>query len=309
MNDQTTEQIELVLRRLAEPVNIGGKEVDPRLWLAVLIPVLVAGLFYVIWMYFRDGRAVGWPWATFLASLRYLVYLILGGVFLLPALQAWETSEARSKVIVVIDVSGSMTSIDDLPTAGVTPEQLPTRLDKVVGFLTSERIAFLKRLQDTNPVAVYRFGGRLDEDYKLFEGGKVASAAEWNAWLQMDPREWVLDGLSPEAREICLASAEFTIAQGATTVNWASEWRALEEDRAIPRQIRDEERFQQDKAKLVDKQKKLEKRLDVRQQVLSGTNLGDSLLALVNREGNNMVQGIVVISDGRSNQGAEQAFQ
>ena len=93
MNDNSTQQYEFILRRLADEAKVAGKDVDPRLWLAILIPLLIIGLGYVIWMYVRDGRVVGWPWATFLASLRYIVYLILGGVFLLPALQAWETSE------------------------------------------------------------------------------------------------------------------------------------------------------------------------------------------------------------------------
>src|SRR5439155_25152489 len=125
---------------------------------------------------------------------------------------------------------------------------------------------------------------------------------------QVGSKEYVLAGPSPQAHEICATSPEFAVGPQVSLATWANEWRNLEEDRAIPRQIREEERFRADQAKLVEKMKKLEKRLDTRQHLLSGTNLGDSLLALVNREGNNMVQGIVVISDGRSNQGSEQAF-
>ena len=50
---------------------------------------------------------------------------------------------------------------------------------------------------------------------------------------------------------------------------------------------------------------KLEKRLEVSRQLLQGTNVGESVLAALNREATNMLQGLVVISDGRSTQGAE----
>src|SRR5205807_1079636 len=38
-------------------------------------------------------------------------------------------------------------------------------------------------------------------------------------------------------------------------------------------------------------------------------NLGSALLAALNREANNMVQGIVVVSDGRSTQFSTQTFE
>ena len=54
-------------------------------------------------MYVRDGRAIGWPWASFLATLRCAVYLILGLVFLLPAWQVWDATENRSKIVVLLE--------------------------------------------------------------------------------------------------------------------------------------------------------------------------------------------------------------
>ena len=56
----------------------------------------------------RDGRAVGAPWAAFLALLRCTVYGILAFAFLLPATQQWEISKNTSKVLVIFDVSPSM---------------------------------------------------------------------------------------------------------------------------------------------------------------------------------------------------------
>src|SRR5438445_11611232 len=104
---------EFVLRRLTEAVNLGGKEYDGHWWLALLIPVLVLGLVYVVWMYRRDSQSVGWRWASFLGVLRGAVYLLLAGIFLLPAEQVWDKSETRSKVIILLDVSGSMGNKED----------------------------------------------------------------------------------------------------------------------------------------------------------------------------------------------------
>src|SRR5262249_13701867 len=59
-------------------------------WVPILTVVLALAVVYVVWMYVSDGRAVGWLWATFLGTLRITTYLILAGVFLLPALQNWE---------------------------------------------------------------------------------------------------------------------------------------------------------------------------------------------------------------------------
>ena len=53
---------------------------------------------------------------------------------------------------------------------------------------------------------------------------------------------------------------------------------------------------------------KILKRQELLQQLVNGTNLGDSLLEIINRESNTMVQGIIVVSDGRSTQSSSQAF-
>src|SRR5262245_41871945 len=46
---------DLIARRLEEPLKVGGQELSPFLWLAILIPLVMLGLVYVIWMYVRDG--------------------------------------------------------------------------------------------------------------------------------------------------------------------------------------------------------------------------------------------------------------
>src|SRR5207248_7349424 len=137
-------ETEFVFRRLTEALNIGGREYDARLWLAVLIPVLILGLVYVVWMYSRDSRTVGWAWASFLGLLRSAVYFLLAWIFLLPALQTWEKTETHSKVVLLLDVSGSMGSKDGIPSEAVPVEKLLSRQDEVVRFLSDDQVAFLK---------------------------------------------------------------------------------------------------------------------------------------------------------------------
>lgn len=224
------------------------------LWLHVLVPVLAAGLLYAAWMYVRDSVAVAPLWALFLALLRTTVYFVLAFVFLLPAWQNWEKTETHSRVVGLLDVSASMTSRDDLPTESLPPEKLPTRQDKVIRFLTDEQAVFVPRIEEKNPLVLYRFGGVLDESAQVLEGNRNLASGEWATWLKPDPREPIPDSLS-------------------------------EEEKARRRKVQEQ-----------------------LQQLVGGTSLADVLLAVVNREANNMLQGIIVFSDGRSTQYSAQAF-
>src|SRR5262249_48573788 len=105
-------------------------EISGYWWLAVLIPALLAGLAYVVWMYLQDVVTVGWPWGVFLAALRLSCYLLLAGIFLLPAWQLWEKTEVRSRVMGLLDVSESMSTRDDLAPEGVALDKMPSRQDK-----------------------------------------------------------------------------------------------------------------------------------------------------------------------------------
>lgn len=192
-----------VWRRLEEALRVFGKEYDGHWWLAVLIPVLLLGLVYVVWMYVRDGRSVGWVWASFLGLLRCSVYCLLALMFLLPAEQFIEETTTRFKVILLFDVSGSMANKDEAPTEAVPAEKILTRQDKVVRFLSDEpqapQLGFIKRLQ-RHPVTLYRFGGKLDTDFRLVEEADVLSKDQWNAFLKPDPRQAVPPDLSDEEK-------------------------------------------------------------------------------------------------------------
>jgi hypothetical protein len=246
--NNSVQETEFVFRRLSEGLHIAGKEVSPYLWLAILLPVFVLAIVYVAWMYARDARSVSWPWATFLAVLRSAVYAILALVFLLPAWQTWDRTERRSKVILLLDVSGSMNAKDDLPTDAMPVEKLLTRKDKVIRFLTDAQVAFLEKLRAKNPVTAYRFGNVLDEESRIFAGDGKWSAEEWAEWLNPNPK-----------REAAAQASE-------------------------------------------EEKNKLRNRAELEALLVNGTNLTDSLVGVLNRESNNMLQGIVIISDGRSTQ-------
>lgn len=188
-----------VWRRLEEVLRVFGREYDGHWWLLVLIPVLLLGLVYVVWMYVRDGRSVGWPWATFLGLLRCTVYCILAVMFLLPAEQFLEETTTRFKVILLFDVSGSMSNKDEAPTEAVPADKILSRQDKIVRFLSDDKIAFIKRLQ-RHPVTLYRFGGKLDTSFQLVEENDELGKEMWNSFLKPDPKQPVPPDLDDEQK-------------------------------------------------------------------------------------------------------------
>jgi hypothetical protein len=275
---------EFVFRRLEESLSIRGAEVDPRWWLVALIPLLTLGFVYAGWQYVRDGRAVGPAWAAFMALLRCTVYGVLAFAFLLPATQAWEVSRNQSKVLFVFDVSPSMVFIkDDVPTEKIPYDKLLTRQDKVLEFLADNRINFLGRLQAKNPVTAYRFGRLLDEDYHIFDRTEGTGwhfyREEWDAY-QRDPEGWK----NKEPSKILW-----------TNEDWIA-WLKPRFD-APPADLKEDER------------KKLLDIIDNNQHMFATTNLGEPLLSMLNREGNNLLQGIIIVSDGRSTEGGPAAVK
>src|SRR5262245_16542813 len=130
------------------------------MWFVILFAVLALALTYVSFMYRKDAKGVGKYWATFLGTLRVAVYLILAAVFLLPSQQKTVTTVTESKVILLLDISGSTQTSDDLPT-GVAGEKLVTRMDQVIDFLESKKVNFVSNLEKKNPTYVYRFGSKL----------------------------------------------------------------------------------------------------------------------------------------------------
>ncbi|MFO0878925.1 MAG: hypothetical protein U0840_16405 [Gemmataceae bacterium] len=289
MNDSipangTTPYEEFVWRRLEEPFKFFGQELPPLVWVVVLGLVLAVALVYVVWMYIKDSHSIGPWWATLLGLLRTSVYAILAVIFLLPARQSYLETRTEAKVLVVFDTSASMHTSDALPS-GSPNEKLPTRMDKVYEFLSRQGFDFLTGLEKKNPVTAYRLGARLDDAYLHFAGGRVWTKEE----KENPPRNE--DGVIqlPEARPL---PEEY--------------WRAW----LNPTEVKPPEmgNLPDDEKKRLEKLDDLNKK--ARQDgLVRGTNLGDSLLGLINRELNNRLQGIVVFTDGRNNEGSPNAFR
>ena len=292
---------EFVLRRFGEAFPFAPADAAPAAWVAVTAAVLALGVAFVVWMYARDNRSVRWFFAAPLALLRVGVYLLLAVAFLLPAHQTWEKAEKRSRVVVVLDVSPSVAQVrDEVATAGGPSPK--TRLDKVLDFLGDDKIAFLRTILEKNPVSVYRFGARLDDEPEVWTADRPAWArAEWDAWARYDFKPWVLRNLSPAGREAVAKTAAWKGAEPGTA-DWATAYAKAPDAEAVPADL-----APADAAALRTSRGKLDARVDVVRAVAGGTDLPGSLLAAVNREAGNMVQGVVVFSDGRSNGGSEAA--
>jgi hypothetical protein len=128
----------------------GGKGIDPiAFWVTILVFYVSIVLAFVAWMYYRDVVTVGPLWATFLGLTRAAAWLLLAGVFLMPALQTWDRTESFSRVLILLDLSGSMQG-SDVVTADGKPGD--TRLDNVNKLFTKDDGAFFKALQKQNPV-------------------------------------------------------------------------------------------------------------------------------------------------------------
>jgi hypothetical protein len=272
------------------------------LWIVLTGGVFLLGAFYTVAMYVKDSRTLRWYWAAFLGLCRITVYALLALVFLLPAFQLKERTEKRSRVIVVLDVSPSITKKSD--EIGSAPgKKLKTRLATLIELLTDEKVALLKNLLTENPVVLYRFGSRLDEESHSFAPGDANwTAAEWDGFANYDFKPFIVKGLSDGAVE-ALKASQFWKGEEPGNPDWAAAWLAHPEDETVPKNMPDE-----DKAKLKENRTKLEKRVDVARSIANGTNVPDSLVSVVNREAANMVQGIVVFSDGRSNIGSDSAY-
>jgi hypothetical protein len=149
--------------------------------LTLLAPFLAIGLFYVGLMYYQDARSIHPAWASFLGVCRCTVYATLAIVFLLPGCQSWEKTETHSRVLVLVDVSGSM-----------HPPNGEQRLDQVVKLLTTnyglegEQKNFIEHLVRKSPVVCYRFGSTLDKKPVEFlaPGKAPMSPAEFLTWLK-----------------------------------------------------------------------------------------------------------------------------
>ena len=285
MNENLPIQVtEFVFRRLADPLRIFSKELPPSVWLVVLTFVLLLAFVFIGWMYLRDSRSIGILWAMVLGFSRAIVYGLLAFAFLLPAEQTWEQSTSRSKVVIAFDASSSMTNtIDDIPSESVPLNKLPTRQEKVIKFLGDSTIDFLGALEKTNPVFAYRFGRSLDENFLQFQEG---------ACLTKEDREKLKEALKD--------NLTFK-----TEMLGAEAWQAwLQPGKLIPaKEGAAESELNRLQTMITAGRNKVEA------GDFNATNVVDSVVGILQREMNQMTQGIVVFSDGRSTEGTLQALK
>ncbi len=327
-------------------------ESNATMWYTFVGVVFGHGTLFVVLMYIRDARSVRWYWAGFLAVLRITVYAILCFVFLLPARQTWERSKKESRVVVLLDITPSMTrKSDDIATA----KKRKTRMEYLIEFLTDKDVTLLRNLLKDNPVYVYSFGTRLDESARELkrdaEGtGPLWGPQDWQALAEYDFRPFLRDGLSA-ADAATLANTTNPAdwggpkpkappkpegAEGKEPLDdkakdeqrvepedwaaWAAKWSAYRAEWAAKKSKAEAERrdFNEKLVNgisdagntiLAENLEKLERRIGVAQSIALGTNVPDSLAAAVNRESPNMVQGVIVLSDMRSNLGSDSSYR
>jgi hypothetical protein len=286
MHHRGTEN-EYVFRRLEEPFNLFGRDLNPLWRLAFLLPLLAVAFMYAGWMYFRDGRSVGWAWASFLALLRCAVYIIIALAFLLPAAQAWSETKQQSRVLIIWDVSPSITQLrDDPPTAEIPFEKIPTRQDKVIAFLTDSKTDFMGRLRKNNLTAGYRFGRLLDENFEIFDRAD-ASNQHWTT-LEWEDKERDKDGTQEH-------------------VPATPEWGREEWEKWLKPLMEVSTEKLENASK--EERKAINDLLDKNKEHFSATNIGDPLLNVLNREEKKLLQGIIVFTDGQSTEGGPAALK
>ena len=157
---------------------------------------------------------------------------------------------------------------------------MPTRQDQVLRLLTDRQSNFLKRLEERNSVFAYRWGLGVDEEYKVL----TADGLSWDRKPWEDYNRMAAgDPDRPQGKEM-------------TPSDWTA-WLKPDFKEEAPANAGDDER------------KAFQERQDRLKRLFEGTNVGDSSLGLLTREINNMVQGLVLFTDGRSTQESPQAFK
>jgi hypothetical protein len=280
----SSEYTQFVWRRFEEPLRLGNWELPWQAWVVLLGAVLAVALFYVVWMYVKDSKGIGVIWASLLGFLRLCVYAVLALVFLLPAKQTFIKTTSQGKVLVLFDVSDSTQISDMLPT-GRPNEKLTTRMEQVLDFIGDKKVSFIANLEKKNPVTVYRFGRVLDPDYIHFADGR-----NWSREEREKPAR------DPETNAII---------EPEPSVLPEDYWRTFLTPRGA---------FKEGMGLSERDQKRLEALhrgnvKAVKDGLTRGTNLYESALAALTREHTSRIQGIILFTDGRNNEGGAAAFR
>ena len=273
---------------------IVGLMVHPRfvpagfVWWGITGVVLSAGFFYVACMYFRDSRGVGPLWAV---SARPVARRRLHAAGLLlhaagrervprsrTAPRCWSPSTCPA---------AWSTRIDDVPTESRAAGRAADPAGQGAGLPRRRQGELPQASPGQEP------GGRLPHGPQprpglppLLEGQPQLDAGGLGRLPQRPPRK---DHPAPAPGDL---PAEFWTAwlKPGTDVKTPKDWPADQQERF--------RRFLDLNDDLVEKDAAF----------LNNTNVGDSLLTLVDNESKKMLQGIIVFTDGRSTEGSATAF-
>ena len=265
MNETGTQtEQELIFRRLNDRFPIGPSDASDTLWWVSVGCVLGLAFLFVVWKYARDSQRCRWYWAVPLALLRMSVYTLLAGAFMLPAIQTWEENEKNSRVVILFDISPSVTDVSD-ETSTPGSIQPKTRIDQVLDVITDEEVGFLKSIVAENPVFVYRFGTQLDEEPSSFPKESTPwTRDEWQSWINYDFKQFVLKDISPEGRALLTAGSLWE-PESPGDAEWAIRWANLSDEKAIPETVPpdDAATLKRLKVRLID-------RVDVSRAIVKG---------------------------------------
>ena len=180
-----------------------------------------------------------------------------------------------------------------------------TRMELLIEFLTDDNVKFLKNILAENQVVVYPFGTRLDETPQAIDrNGNPWDKTEWELLPATISDRFYSRVCRMKARRHCETATIGVEPMPVVSIGprpgsraemmRARQWDAGADDTQI----------------LKENLAKLDRRIDVvRATIALGTNVPDSVTAAVGRESANMVEGVIVFSDGRSNLGSDSAFR
>jgi hypothetical protein len=296
----SNQHIEFLWRRLEEPPELFGMALDfhPLWWLAIALPLLVLALALVYSIYVRESRSVGWQWGLLLAALRTLAILSLFVIWLLPATRVVESTKQKSRVVMLFDVSASMTQMSDEPPSDIPGQVRRTRQEQVLDMLhasagsqapgadgTGVKGDFLAKLLETNPLVCYRFGEQLDPNSWMLTPQQLLTPEAWADKLQPSLRPRLADPVPSDMAEELGRAAE-SYRQTSDLEGEARDRRRKELVGALERALTEQRQ--------------------IRERLLNRTNLGVALRDVLRKESRNRVQGLILVSDGHANAGSDQ---
>ena len=141
-------------------------------WQALLVGLVVLlAIAFVVWLYWRDGIELPRGVTVTLMVLRIAAVIGLLLFFINPEKRTEQKLVKRSRVPILIDTSSSM-GIRDRTATNPSP---PSRMEQVVGLLEDGRV--VDQLRQEHDVVVYRFDAQ-DRPTELITLPRVEPAAE-----------------------------------------------------------------------------------------------------------------------------------